>query len=276
MVTNKSVSLVPRLSCTHTQEPGNWDTNCPSLATCASSLLAVNSATTFWIFTATRTPTPHRYPKGLLYYKDLKGKDGYSVTYDDRSFIVAGTRTLLLSGSVHYPRSTPLMWDGLLQEMVQDGLNMVEIYLFWNLHEFKRGQQYNLAGSANWTLFVEKAAAAGLFVNLRIGPYVCAEWNYGEGECVGRGEGGRGGEGRGGGGRKERGRGKREHCTCGSRLETPWVSDWLLSRNGLKNVSRNHQNAPSTHCILVLVCIEGNRVRAFRYNLIFILLTQNE
>jgi len=62
-----------------------------------------------------------------LYYSDLKGKDGYSITYDDRSFIVAGTRTLLLSGSVHYPRSTPAMWDGLLQEMVQDGLNMVEV-----------------------------------------------------------------------------------------------------------------------------------------------------
>jgi len=117
-----------------------------------------------------------------LYYSDLKGKDGYSVTYDDHSFIVAGTRTLLLSGSVHYPRSSPAMWDGLLQEMVQDGLNMVEIYIFWNLHEFKRGQEYNFEGSANWTPFVEKAAAVGLFVNLRIGPYVCTEWNYGEGE----------------------------------------------------------------------------------------------
>ena len=64
--------------------------------------------------------------------------------------------------------------------MVADGLNMVETYIFWNLHEFKRGQVYDFSGNANWTLFVEKAAQAGLFVNLRIGPYVCAEWNYGE------------------------------------------------------------------------------------------------
>ena len=35
------------------------------------------------------------------------------------------------------------------------------------------------AGPTGPTLFVEKAASAGLFVNLRIGPYVCAEWNYG-------------------------------------------------------------------------------------------------
>ena len=197
----------------------------------------------------------HRNPKRLLYYSDVKGKDKYTVTYDNRSFIVDGSRTLLLSGSVHYPRSTPGMWDDILQKMVQDGLNMVEIYIFWNLHEFKQGQEYNFAGSANWMLFVEKAAAAGLFVNLRIGPYVCAEWNYGkgrereegggrrereEGEGGGRGRregegegggregegGGRGREGEGGGregeggGRREGGRGRREKEGGRGRRET--------------------------------------------------------
>ena len=131
--------------------------------------------------------TLHRTSQRLLYYHDVvtDSKAGYTVTYDNRSFMINGTRTLLLSGSVHYPRSTPAMWDGILQEMVKDGLNMVEIYIFWNLHEFKQGQAYNFKGNANWMMFVEKAAAAGLFVNLRIGPYVCAEWNYGEREvCV--------------------------------------------------------------------------------------------
>ena len=63
--------------------------------------------------------------------------------------------------------------------MVEDGLNAVETYVFWNIYEFKRGQEYDFTGPANLPLFVEKAAKAGLFVNLRIGPYVCAEWNYG-------------------------------------------------------------------------------------------------
>jgi hypothetical protein len=27
--------------------------------------------------------------------------------------------------------------------------------------------------------FIKAAADAGLYVHLRIGPYVCAEWNYG-------------------------------------------------------------------------------------------------
>ena len=64
--------------------------------------------------------------------------------------------------------------------MIEDGLNMVETYVFWNVHEPVRGQPYNFKGYANLTLFIEKAARAGLFVNLRIGPYVCAEWNWGE------------------------------------------------------------------------------------------------
>jgi hypothetical protein len=34
-------------------------------------------------------------------------------------------------------------------------------------------------GQNNLRLFFEKVAAAGLFVNFRIGPYVCAEWAYG-------------------------------------------------------------------------------------------------
>ena len=111
-------------------------------------------------------------------YHDVAGSS-YTVSYDERSFLINNKRTIILSGSVHYPRSTPGMWDHIFEEMVEDGLNAVEIYVFWNIHEFKRGQEYDFTGPANLPLFVEKAAKAGLFVNLRIGPYVCAEWNYG-------------------------------------------------------------------------------------------------
>ena len=57
---------------------------------------------------------------------------------------------------------------------------MVETYVFWNLHEPTQGQSYDFDGPANLTGFIELAAQAGLFVNLRIGPYVCAEWNWGK------------------------------------------------------------------------------------------------
>ena len=39
--------------------------------------------------------------------------------------------------------------------------------------------QYNFEGRADLVKFVKAVAAAGLYVHLRIGPYACAEWNYG-------------------------------------------------------------------------------------------------
>ena len=118
-------------------------------------------------------------PNGILRYRDVSASGYINVNYDQRSFIINNERTLILSGSVHYPRSTPGMWDHIFEEMVKDGLNAVQVYVFWNVHEFRRGQPYDFSGPANLPLFIEKAAKVGLFVNIRIGPYVCAEWNYG-------------------------------------------------------------------------------------------------
>lgn len=39
--------------------------------------------------------------------------------------------------------------------------------------------QYNYSGRYNLPKFLRLVHAAGMYVNLRIGPYVCAEWNSG-------------------------------------------------------------------------------------------------
>ena len=39
--------------------------------------------------------------------------------------------------------------------------------------------QYDFEGRKDLAGFVKAVADAGLYVHLRIGPYVCAEWNYG-------------------------------------------------------------------------------------------------
>jgi Glycosyl hydrolases family 35 len=46
------------------------------------------------------------------------------------------------------------------------------------LNEPERGK-YDFTGNKNLRLFIQKAKDAGLYVILRVGPYVCAEWNYG-------------------------------------------------------------------------------------------------
>ncbi|CAF1541268.1 unnamed protein product [Adineta steineri] len=75
-------------------------------------------------------------------------------------------------------QSIPGMWPYIMSMAKQNGLNTVQTYVFWNIHEQKRGT-YDFSGRANLSQFLQDAANAGLFVNLRIGPYVCAEWDYG-------------------------------------------------------------------------------------------------
>ncbi|CAH9130257.1 unnamed protein product [Cuscuta epithymum] len=101
-----------------------------------------------------------------------------NVTYDHRALVIDGQRRLLISGSIHYPRSTPEMWPDLIQKSKDGGLDVIETYVFWDLHEPVRNQ-YDFAGRKDIVKFVKLVGQAGLFVHLRIGPYVCAEWNYG-------------------------------------------------------------------------------------------------
>ncbi|KAG0477576.1 hypothetical protein HPP92_012295 [Vanilla planifolia] len=101
-----------------------------------------------------------------------------NVTYDHRALVVDGQRKVLISGSIHYPRSTPEMWPDLIQKSKDGGLDVIETYVFWNLHEPVRSQ-YDFEGRKDLVRFVKTVAEAGLYVHLRIGPYVCAEWNYG-------------------------------------------------------------------------------------------------
>ncbi|KAF2287083.1 hypothetical protein GH714_038061 [Hevea brasiliensis] len=101
-----------------------------------------------------------------------------TVEYDAKAIIINGQRKLILSGSIHYPRSTPQMWPDLIQKAKDGGLDAIETYIFWNAHEPRR-RQYNFAGNLDFIKFFQLVQEAGLYGILRIGPYACAEWNYG-------------------------------------------------------------------------------------------------
>ncbi|KAM7516183.1 hypothetical protein LguiA_005766 [Lonicera macranthoides] len=101
-----------------------------------------------------------------------------SVTYDRKAIVINGQRRILISGSIHYPRSTPEMWEDLIQKAKEGGLDVIETYVFWNVHEPSPGN-YNFEGRYDLVRFLKTVQKAGLYAHLRIGPYVCAEWNFG-------------------------------------------------------------------------------------------------
>ncbi|KAH6833787.1 beta-galactosidase 3 [Perilla frutescens var. hirtella] len=101
-----------------------------------------------------------------------------SVSYDRKALIINGQRRILFSGSIHYPRSTPEMWEDLISKAKDGGLDVIETYVFWNVHEPSPGN-YDFEGRYDLVRFVKTIQKAGLYAHLRIGPYVCAEWNFG-------------------------------------------------------------------------------------------------
>ncbi|WOL17238.1 beta-galactosidase 11-like [Canna indica] len=107
-----------------------------------------------------------------------KADDQLGVTYDRRSLFINGKRELLFSGDIHYPRSTPAMWPDLIKKAQVGGLNVVQTYAFWNLHEPIEGQ-YNFEGKYDLVKFIKLIQKQGMYCTLRIGPFIEAEWNFG-------------------------------------------------------------------------------------------------
>jgi beta-galactosidase len=58
------------------------------------------------------------------------------------------------------------------------GLNTVETYAFWNVHEPREGV-FDFSGNNDIAAFVRMAQDEGLNVMVRPGPYIRAEWEAG-------------------------------------------------------------------------------------------------
>ncbi|KAI5412585.1 Beta-galactosidase 1 [Lathyrus oleraceus] len=66
----------------------------------------------------------------------------------------------------------------LIQKAKEGGLDVIQTYVFWNGHEPSPGKYY-FEGNHDLVKFIKLVQQAGLYVHLRIGPYACAEWNFG-------------------------------------------------------------------------------------------------
>ena len=101
-----------------------------------------------------------------------------TVAYDDRSFLVDGKRIWLVSGSMHYFRIPAALWRDRLLKAKRAGLNCITTPVAWNVHEPVEGQ-WDLSGDNDVGAFVRLAGELGLYVILRPGPYIGADWDCG-------------------------------------------------------------------------------------------------
>ena len=101
-----------------------------------------------------------------------------TVTIAGEQFMRDGKAYQIISGAIHYPRVPREYWRDRLRKAHAMGLNTVETYAFWNVHEPREGV-FDFSGNNDIAAFVRMAQDEGLNVIVRPGPYICAEWEAG-------------------------------------------------------------------------------------------------
>ncbi|HTL29828.1 MAG TPA: glycoside hydrolase family 35 protein [Tepidisphaeraceae bacterium] len=93
-------------------------------------------------------------------------------------FVLNDRPLRIFSGELHYFRNPREYWRDRLLKARAMGLNAICTYMPWNLHEPTRGQ-FEFGGMLDVAEFFRLAQEIGLYVLLRPGPYICAEWDFG-------------------------------------------------------------------------------------------------
>ena len=99
-------------------------------------------------------------------------------TTGDKTFLLNGRPFIVKAAEVHYPRIPRPYWEHRIQMCKALGMNAVCIYIFWNTHEQQEGQ-FNFTDNNDVAEFCRIAQKNGMYVIVRPGPYVCAEWEMG-------------------------------------------------------------------------------------------------
>ncbi len=100
------------------------------------------------------------------------------IDYDAQGFIINGKKTFLVSAGVEYGRIPRQLWRDRLLRLKRAGFNCIEMYTFWNYHEPHEGQ-FDFTGDHDLNAFLKLIKQLGMYAIVRVGPYYCAEWDFG-------------------------------------------------------------------------------------------------
>ncbi|KMM74132.1 beta-galactosidase [Xanthomonas sp. NCPPB 1128] len=95
------------------------------------------------------------------------------------SFTLDGQPWQIRSGELHPLRIAKADWLHRIRMAKAMGLNTIALYLMWNALETAPGQFDLDSGERDFVGFIRLCQQEGLWVYLRPGPYVCAEWTLG-------------------------------------------------------------------------------------------------
>lgn len=96
----------------------------------------------------------------------------------DKTFLLNGKPFIVKAAEVHYPRIPQPYWEQRIKMCKALGMNTLCLYVFWNIHEQQEGV-FDFTGNNDVAAFIKLAQKNGMYVIVRPGPYVCAEWEMG-------------------------------------------------------------------------------------------------
>lgn len=94
------------------------------------------------------------------------------------TFMLNEAPFVIKAAEIHYPRIPEAYWEHRIQMCKSLGMNTICLYVFWNLHE-QQPDQFDFSGNKNIAKFCRLAQKHGMYIIIRPGPYVCAEWEMG-------------------------------------------------------------------------------------------------
>ncbi len=114
----------------------------------------------------------------LLVCAGMQAAKPGTFTAGEGTFLLNGKPFIVKAAEVHYPRIPRPYWDHRIKMCKALGMNTVCIYIFWNIHEQQEGS-FDFSGNNDVAEFCRLAQKNGMYVIVRPGPYVCAEWEMG-------------------------------------------------------------------------------------------------
>jgi beta-galactosidase len=106
-----------------------------------------------------------------------KGK--HSFAFSPTEFLLDGKPFQIISGEMHPARIPAEYWRHRIQMAKAMGCNTISAYIFWNYHESEEGVYDFETGNHNLTEFFRIVQEEEMWLIVRPGPYVCAEWELG-------------------------------------------------------------------------------------------------
>ena len=103
---------------------------------------------------------------------------GGSFTTGNHTFLLNGQPFVVKAAELHYPRIPRPYWEHRIRMCKALGMNTICLYVFWNIHEPKEGS-FDFTGQNDVAEFCRLCQKNGMYVIVRPGPYVCAEWEMG-------------------------------------------------------------------------------------------------